>query len=54
MSSWSAALARRAAADPFPARLIDGDALAEFAGGATPITDARAEPSPALPPEVFT
>jgi spermidine synthase len=50
----AAALARRAAADPFPARLIDGDELGDFTGGASPITDARAEPSPALPPEVFT
>jgi spermidine synthase len=49
-----AALARRAAADPFPARLIGGDELGDFTGGASPITDARAEPSPALPPEVFT
>jgi hypothetical protein len=49
-----AALARRSAADPFPARLVDGDELGEFTGGARPIADARAEPSPALPPEVFT
>jgi spermidine synthase len=49
-----AGLTRRAAADPFPAQLIDGDALGQFADGARPITDARAEPSPAMPPEVFT
>jgi hypothetical protein len=49
-----AALARRAAADPFPARLIDGDELGNFVGESTPITDAHAEPSPAMPPEVFT
>ena len=49
-----AELTRRAAADPFPAQLIDGDALGQFTDGARPITDAHAEPSPAMPPEVFT
>ena len=47
-------LARRAAGDPFPGRLIHGGELGRFAAGASPITDARAEPSPAPPPDVFT
>ena len=46
-------LARRAAADPFPARLVEGEALTAFTAGARPITDAHPEASPALPPEVF-
>jgi spermidine synthase len=46
-------LARRAAADPFPARLVEGEALTGFTAGARPITDAHPEASPALPPEVF-
>ncbi len=46
-------LTRRVAADPFPARLVAGDALSRFAAGARPITDASAEPSPPPPPEVF-
>ncbi len=48
-----AALTRRAAADPFPARVVDGAALDRFVAGSRPITDADAEPSPAPPPEVF-
>jgi spermidine synthase len=48
-----AELTRRTAGDPFPARLVRGDDLARFAAGAKPITDARAEPSPAPPAEVF-
>lgn len=47
-------LARRAAGDPFPGRLIHGGELGRFAAGASPITDARAEPSPAPPPDIFT
>jgi spermidine synthase len=43
-----AALARRAAGDPFPGRLVHGDALDRFTAGAKPITDAQAQPS--LPP----
>jgi spermidine synthase len=46
-------LTRRAAADPFPARLITGDDLDRFVAGTRPITDALAEPSPAPPPDVF-
>jgi spermidine synthase len=46
-------LARRAAGDPFPGSLLHGSALDRFAAGAKPITDARAEPSPCPPPDVF-
>jgi spermidine synthase len=49
-----AELTRRAAGDPFPGRLVHGDDLGRFAAGARPITDARAEPSPAPPPDIFT
>jgi len=49
----AAGLTRRAAADPFPARLVAGDALDRFIAGTAPITDARAEPSPAPPPGAF-
>jgi spermidine synthase len=48
-----AGLTRRAAADPFPARVVDGAALDRFVAGAKPIVDADATPSPAVPPEVF-
>jgi spermidine synthase len=48
-----AALIRRTAADPFPARVVEGAALGRFAAGSRPITDAHAEPSPVPPPEVF-
>jgi len=48
-----AGLIRRAAADPFPARLVEGDALARFIAGSPPITDARAVASPAPPPGAF-
>ena len=46
-------LTRRAAADPFPARLAEGAALDQFVAGFRPITDADAEPSPAPPPDAF-
>jgi len=46
-------LARRVAGDPFPGRLVHGSDLDRFAAGAKPITDARAEPSPAPPPGIF-
>ena len=49
----TADLARRVAADPFPARMLDGDDLDRFVAGARPIADGRAELSPAPPPEVF-
>jgi spermidine synthase len=48
-----AGLARRAAGDPFPARLVHGSDLDRFTAGARPITDARAQPSPAPPPDIF-
>jgi spermidine synthase len=48
-----AELTRRTAGDPFPARLVDGGDLGRFAAGARPITDARAQPSPAPPPSIF-
>jgi spermidine synthase len=47
------ALTRRLAADPFPARLLHAGALDAFVAGAAPATDARATPSPPMPPEVF-
>jgi len=46
-------LIRRIAADPFPARLVAGTALDQWVAGCAPIVDAHAEPSPAMPPEVF-
>jgi spermidine synthase len=48
-----AGLTRRLAADPFPARLVAGAELGQFIAGTAPITDALAEPSPPIPPEVF-
>jgi SAM-dependent methyltransferase len=42
-------LARRAAGDPFPARVVSGADLTRFVAGARPVTDATAGPSP-LPP----
>jgi hypothetical protein len=42
-------LSRRTAADPFPARVVDGDELVRFIAGARVVTDASAGPSP-LPP----
>jgi hypothetical protein len=49
----TAELTRRLAADPFPARLLHGLELNQFAAGARPITDARAELSPLPPPGAF-
>lgn len=49
----TAALARRSAVDPFPARVLHGAALARFVGGAAPVTDATATPSPLPPPGSF-
>jgi len=48
-----AGLTRRLAADPFPARLLAGGELDRFIAGAAPITDALAESSPPMPPEVL-
>lgn len=49
-----AALARRCAADPFPARVEYGAALARFIRGARPVPDAQAAPSPAPPEGAFS
>jgi len=49
-----AALARRAAKDPMPARVVDTDDLDRFAGSARPVRDADAVASPEPPPGVFT
>ncbi|MFF3481846.1 spermidine synthase [Streptomyces sp. NPDC002701] len=46
-------LTRRAASDPHPARVEHGRQLLAFTGGATPVTDATAVPSPAPPPSAF-
>jgi spermidine synthase len=46
-------LIRRIAADPFPARLVEGAALDQFVAACAPIVDANAEPSPVMPAEVF-
>jgi spermidine synthase len=48
-----AGLTRRLAADPFPARLVAGAEIDQFIADVAPITDALAEPSPRMPPEVF-
>jgi spermidine synthase len=48
-----AELTRRAAGDPFPARVVEGTELDRFVAGARPVSDAEAEPSPAPPPDVF-
>ncbi len=44
---------RRVASDPHPGRVEHGRALADFAGGATPVADASAVASPQPPPSVF-
>lgn len=46
-------LTRRVATDPHPGRVEHGRALADFTGGAAPVTDATAKASPAPPPSVF-
>jgi spermidine synthase len=46
-------LARRAAADPFPARVTAGAELDAWIAGASPVTDATAAPSPEPPPGAF-
>jgi spermidine synthase len=47
-------LSRRCAADPMPARVVDGRALAAFASGARPVHDAEAVDSPEPPEGVFS
>ncbi|MDQ3150598.1 MAG: fused MFS/spermidine synthase [Actinomycetota bacterium] len=46
-------LARRAAADPFPARVLHGTTLDALVGDAAPIVDETAAPSPLPPPGSF-
>ncbi|MFG2871902.1 spermidine synthase [Streptomyces sp. NPDC048338] len=48
-----AELTRRVATDPHAGRVEHGRALADFTGGATPVTDASAKPSPVPPASVF-
>ncbi|MFI7347629.1 spermidine synthase [Streptomyces sp. NPDC049936] len=47
------ALARRTAADAFPARVEHGAALRDFIGGARPVRDVDAVPSPEPPAGAF-
>jgi spermidine synthase len=47
------ALARAAAADAFPARLVMGEDLDDLVAGARVVTDALATPSPAPPANLF-
>jgi spermidine synthase len=48
-----AKLVRRAAGDWFPARVLHGDELDRFTGGAKPVVDRDAQPSTPPPPEPF-
>jgi spermidine synthase len=48
-----AALTRRSAGDPWPARVLHGEELAAFVGDHPPFTDDTATGSPAPPPGVF-
>ncbi|MFJ6939048.1 spermidine synthase [Streptomyces sp. NPDC101132] len=48
-----AELTRRVASDPHPGRVEHGPSLADFTGGAAPVTDTAATPSPTPPPSVF-
>ncbi len=48
-----AVLARRTAADAFPARVVHGPALRGFVGGAAPVGEADAVPSPEPPDGAF-
>jgi spermidine synthase len=48
-----AALSRRVASDAFPARLEHGPALRDFIGGAAPVRDEEAVPSPVPPQGAF-
>jgi spermidine synthase len=47
------ALTRLTAADPMPGRVLSDEDLIRFAGGAKPVTDANASPSPAPPADAF-
>lgn len=46
-------LIRRAASDPFPSRVVRGQDLVDFQGGAKPVPDDEAHPSPAPPADAF-
>jgi hypothetical protein len=48
------ALARRTAADVFPARVEHGAALERLTDGAAPVQDGEAAPSPEPPDGAFT
>jgi spermidine synthase len=48
-----AGLTRKAAGDPFPGRVVYGEELTRFTGGAPPVTDATARPSPEPPGDIF-
>ncbi|WP_443076224.1 spermidine synthase [Streptomyces sp. NBC_01716] len=48
-----AELTRRVAGDPYPGRVEHGRSLRDFTGGAAPVTDANARPSPVPPPGSF-
>ncbi|MTE22133.1 spermidine synthase-like protein [Streptomyces sp. TRM43335] len=48
-----AELARRVAADPFPARVVHGDALERLVGDARPVQDGESAPSPEPPDGAF-
>jgi spermidine synthase len=48
-----AELTRRVATDPHPGRVEHGRELADFTGGAAPVTDASAKDSPVPPAAVF-
>ncbi|EDY53242.1 hypothetical protein SSCG_06279 [Streptomyces clavuligerus] len=47
------ALARRCAADPFPARVEHGAPLTRLIGDAVPVADQEAQPSPEPPDGAF-
>ncbi|MBW8805435.1 MAG: fused MFS/spermidine synthase [Catenulisporales bacterium] len=46
-------LTRRAASDPFPCRVVHGQELVDFQGGAKPVSDAEAQMSSEPPPNTF-
>ncbi|WP_343242138.1 fused MFS/spermidine synthase [Streptomyces sp. SID9727] len=48
-----AQLTRRVATDPHAGRVEHGRALTDFTGGAAPVRDAEARPSPPPPPDAF-
>ncbi|MFD4768898.1 spermidine synthase [Streptomyces niveus] len=48
-----AELTRRVASDPHPGRVEHGRSLRDFTGGAAPVTDANAKPSPVPPAGSF-